>query len=69
VTPYTYNIWESPLLNFDSNAQGHMERALDITVPGIGHSVIRGLVTAGQWSAVSSAVYKRESQYLITVST
>jgi len=22
-----------------------MERALDVTVPGIGHSVIRGLVT------------------------
>jgi len=34
----------------------HMERALDETDSGIGHSVIRGLDTAGQWSAVSSAV-------------
>ena len=69
VTPYTCNIWESPLLNFDANARGHMERASDLTVPGIGHSVIRGLDTAGQWSAASSAVYKRESQYLVTMST
>jgi len=26
-----------------------MERALDLTVPGNGHSLIRGLGTAGQW--------------------
>ena len=29
---------------------------------GIGHSVIRGLGTAGQWSAWSSTVYFRGSQ-------
>ena len=33
-----------------------MKRTLDYTVPGIGHSVIRGLVTAGQLVAVSSTV-------------
>ena len=33
----------------------------------IGHSVIRGLVTAGQWSAVNLAVYLRESKYIYNV--
>ncbi len=42
-----------------------MERSLDSTVPGFGHSVIRGLVTTGQWSAVSPAVWARESKYKI----
>ena len=32
-----------------------------IQIPGIGHSVIRGLVTTGQWSAVSSTIFGRES--------
>jgi len=41
-----------------------MERALDFTVPGNGHSLIRGLVTAGQWFAASSTVFLRESQCL-----
>lgn len=30
----------------------------------IGHSVIRGLDTEGQWSAVDSAIYSRESKQL-----
>ncbi len=30
-------------------------------ISGIGHSVIRGLITSGQWFAASSAVYGRES--------
>ena len=50
---------------FYSIDQGHMEGALDLTVPGIGHSVIRGLATSGQWSAAGSTVLKRESQYLL----
>ena len=29
-------------------------KGLAVSVPGIGHSDIRGLVTAGQWSAVNS---------------
>ena len=29
---------------------------LQKTVHGIGHSVIRGLVTAGQWSAADPAI-------------
>jgi len=33
-----------------------MEKALNDTVPGIGHSVIRGLVTAGQWFAVNPTI-------------
>jgi hypothetical protein len=33
-----------------------MEKALDVTASGFDHSVIRGLVTTGQWSAVSSTV-------------
>jgi hypothetical protein len=31
---------------------------------GNGHSVIRGLVTAGQWFAVGVGVYSRESWWL-----
>jgi len=45
---------EITVLNF-SSCRGHMERASDWTVSGIGHSVIRGLVTSGQWFAASSA--------------
>ena len=36
-------------------SERHHERVL-VSVLGIGHSDIRGLVTAGQWSAGSAAV-------------
>jgi len=36
----------------------HHERVL-VSVLGIGHSDIRGLATAGQWSAGSATVSKR----------
>ena len=42
---------------------------LQKTVHGIGHSVIRGLVTAGQWSAADSAIYSRESALYNVVNT
>ena len=36
-------------------------------IPGIGHSVLHGLVAAGQWSAVSSDFYSRESHECIVI--
>ena len=37
-------------------------KSFGVSVPGLGHSDIRGLVTAGQWSAVSPTLYLRGSQ-------
>lgn len=47
-----------PFLNFNTGYRG---RASDLTVPGLGHSVIRGLVTTGQWFSASTTVYPRGS--------
>ena len=47
------------------HSYGHMDGALDITVPSFGNSVIRGLATSGQWSAAGSTVYRRESHFII----
>ena len=55
------NRQKSPVKNVQFE-QGHMERVKAIQNRGIGHSVIRGLDTAGQWSSASSTVYYRGSQ-------
>ena len=44
------------------NTKRHLKRAKTMQISGIGHSVIRGLVTTGQWSARSSTVFSRGSR-------
>ena len=44
------------------NTKWHLKRAKTMQISGIGHSVIRGLVTTGQWSARSSTVFSRGSR-------
>ena len=43
------------------NAKRHLEGAKTMQISGIGHSVIRGLVTTGQWFSASTTVYPRGS--------
>jgi len=57
VTSYTWNLLEITVFLFSYfQYLKTYGKSFSKTVPGIGHSVIRGLVTAGQWSAASSAV-------------
>ena len=53
----------------NNNNRTDAKTELQKTVHGIGHSVIRGLVTAGQWSAADSAIYSRESALYNVVNT
>lgn len=41
------------------NTKRHLKRAKTMQISGIGHSVIRGLVTTGQWFSASTTVYPR----------
>ena len=43
------------------NTKRHLKRAKTMQISGIGHSVIRGLVTTGQWFSASTTVYPRGS--------
>ena len=43
------------------NTKWHLKRAKTMQISGIGHSVIRGLVTTGQWFSASTTVYPRGS--------
>ena len=43
------------------NTRRHLKRAKTMQISGIGHSVIRGLVTTGQWFSASTTVYPRGS--------
>ena len=43
------------------NTERHLKRAKTMQISGIGHSVIRGLVTTGQWFSASTTVYPRGS--------
>lgn len=43
------------------NAKRHLKGAKTVQISGIGHSVIRGLVTTGQWFSASTTVYHRGS--------
>jgi hypothetical protein len=43
------------------NTKRHLKGAKTIQISGIGHSVIRGLNTTGQWFSASTTVYRRGS--------
>ena len=43
------------------NAKRHLKGAKTMQISGIGHSVIRGLGTTGQWFSASTTVYPRGS--------
>ena len=43
------------------NTKRHLKEAKTMQISGIGHSVIRGLGTTGQWFSASTTVYPRGS--------
>lgn len=43
------------------NTKRHLKGAKTVQNSGIGHSVIRGLDTTGQWFSASTTVYSRGS--------
>lgn len=43
------------------NTKRHLKGAKTMQISGIGHSVIRGLGTTGQWFSASTTVYPRGS--------
>ena len=68
---FTNNCYEMTFFNRKSqrtftcqivqNTKRHLKRAKTMQISGIGHSVIRGLVTTGQWFSASTTVYPRGS--------
>ena len=46
---------------YEQNTKRHLKEAKTMQISGIGHSVIRGLGTTGQWFSASTTVYPRGS--------
>ena len=69
--PFPINCYEMTFFNRKSqrtftcqivqNAKRHLKGAKTMQISGIGHSVIRGLGTTGQWFSASTTVYPRGS--------